>query len=145
MCNVSLAQPPSWLVVPSGFSVLRTDQGGWTITPKPLPLPLLPSVAEDSIVNAKLGTSRVPQCDQGSTEPHSHVEEKGSTGVSNARDAAIAPALPSPHSTALPEAWGAANAPALPSILVDISSLQPCDQVHRRVERTDSHSKLEIM
>ena len=65
VCNVSLAQPPSWLVVPSGFSVLRTDQGGWTITPSPLPLPLLPSVAEDGIVR---GSSRVSQ--------EGHAEQK---------------------------------------------------------------------
>ena len=49
VCQKQSSGPP--FSVPTGFSVLRTDQGGWMITP--LPLPLMPRVAEESVVNAE--------------------------------------------------------------------------------------------
>ena len=55
ICQNQTNSPP--FSVPSGFSVIRTDQGGWTITPlplpslTPLPLPLLPIAAKKSVVS----------------------------------------------------------------------------------------------
>jgi hypothetical protein len=78
------------------------------------------------------------------------IVSRPSTGVSNARDAAIAPALPSPHGTAVPDARGAVNASALPLfptayradrslVSVDSPPSGPAEpEMHLRIERSSA-------